>query len=153
MPTRLKILAEKFVITFVGLTFIFLFNFGSSLFFERRSTPSEVKTEEQFEEQLGSVFQTLEKNSQQATLLLTRLQNEVTRRNNAMQEAEAKLQELQQQRTLLELTSEQRQAIEGLVRRPQSARDIFTSLDFWLGRFALSTGFFVLGLLVSRWRK
>jgi hypothetical protein len=127
-------------------------NFGSALF-ERRDRRPEVQLEKGLEEQLGSMFHTLEENSRQATNLLARLQSEVTNRNRAMQEIETKLQELQQQRELLTLTPEQQQAIAGLVRRPSSLRDIFTSLDFWVGRFALSLGFFVLGLLVSRRRR
>jgi chromosome segregation ATPase len=106
--------------------------------------------EEKLEEQLATVFRGLEENSRQATQLLARLQREVTTRNSTMQEIETKLQELRQQRTLLELTPEQRQAIEGLARRRPSLRDIFTSLDFWVGRFALSLSFFVLGLLAAR---
>jgi DNA repair exonuclease SbcCD ATPase subunit len=120
---------------------------GLSTLFQRER--QETKTEARLEEQLPAVFQTLQENSRQATQLLARLQSEVANRNKAMQEIDTKLQELRQQRTLLELTPEQRQAIEGLVRRPVSLRDIFTSLDFWVGRFALSvtlsTVFFLLG--------
>jgi hypothetical protein len=109
----------------------------------------EAKTEERLEEQLAAVFHGLQENSRQATQLLARLQSEVTARNNTMQEIEMKLQELRQQRTLIELTSEQRQAIEGLVRRQPSPREIFTSLDFWLGRVAPSAFFFMMGIMAS----
>jgi hypothetical protein len=135
------------VIGLIGALLAILASVLSTLLAVKRR---EAKPEERLEEQLAAVFHGLEENSRQATQLLARLQSEVTARNNTMQEIETKLQELRQQRTLLELTSEQRQAIEGIVRRRSSLRDIFTSLDFWVGRFALSFSFFMLGLLAAR---
>jgi ABC-type transporter Mla subunit MlaD len=118
-------------------------------------TRQTAKTEERLEEQLPAVFQALQENSRQAAQLLARLQQEVTDRNQTIQNIETKLHELRQERTMLELTSEQREAIKGLIRRPQSLGEMLTSLDFWVGQVAVNTGFFVLGLIASwidRWR-
>jgi hypothetical protein len=146
----IRLVVEKVSVALITVVLAVLINLGASALFERAGIRPEVQPEERLEEQLASIFHALEENSRQATHLLTRLQSEITTRSKAMQGIETRLQELQQQRALLELTPEQRQAIEGLVRRPSSLRDILTSLDFWVGRFALSLGFFVLGLLVSR---
>lgn len=108
------------------------------------------------EKELSKTFTALQENSQQAIGLLTRLQTEVTERTKTVQEVERKLSELEQQRKLLELTAEQRKALQELVRRPPAAKEIFTSLDFWLGRVFVSltvgTMFFVLGIVYQRKR-
>jgi len=65
---------------------------------------------------------------------------------------EAKLQELRQQRTLLDLSLEQKKALEALVRRDPTVREIFTSLEFWVGRVLLSAVFFGLGVVFTIWR-
>jgi hypothetical protein len=62
---------------------------------------------------------------------------------------ESDISELRQQRSLLALTPEQQEALRALVRRPTSARQIFSSLDFWLGRVAVSFVFFLLGLTAA----
>src|SRR5947209_2535860 len=75
------------------------------------------RVEEGMQKQLGKTLRALEQDSSEAMKLLTLLQDEVTRRTTTVQEIEAKLNELRQQRTLLQLTDEQRNAIEGLIRR------------------------------------
>ena len=60
---------------------------------------------------------------------------------------EQELNALRQQRSLLELTQVQREAIVNLVRRPLTPGEIFRSTDFWLGRVLPGAVFFWLGLL------
>ncbi len=144
----MDVLLSPVTLALLGALLSLLVNFIKSAA-ERRHGLSAVQPEERLEEQLTAVFHSLEENSHQAAQLLTRLESEVATRHTAIQEIETKLQGLRQQRALLELTPEQQQAIEGLVRRPSSLRSIFTSLDFWVARFGLSFTFFVLGLLAG----
>lgn len=101
------------------------------------------------EKQLAKAIHALEQNSQEASRLLTLLQNEVATRTHALKDIETNLNELQQQRALLELTEEQKKAVESLVRRRPSTKDIFTSKEFWLGRVLPSAIFFLLGIIVT----
>jgi hypothetical protein len=64
--------------------------------------------------------------------------------------------ELRHQKTLLDLTPEQRNAIQSLLKKPPTLGEIYTSADFWFGRVLVSvlnsTIFFVLGILYQRRR-
>jgi len=97
------------------------------------------------EVQLAATLKKLEQNSQEATQLLNRIQGEALDRTK-------KLEELRQLHTLLELTPTQRKAIDALRHTDSTAAEIFTSRDFWLGRFLLSAGFFLAGIAVMVWR-
>src|SRR5207247_530058 len=59
------------------------------------------------------------------------------------------LDELQRQRKVLELTEEQKRAIQALIMRQSTPKQIFASFDFWLGRVLPGAFFFVLGVLVT----
>ena len=104
------------------------------------------------ENQLVTTLEALRENSRQAVDLMARLQTEMDNRTSAVREMEAKLNELRQQRSLLELTPEQRRGIESLVQKQPSAREIFWSLDFWLGKVLVTAIFFGLGIAVTLWR-
>lgn len=101
------------------------------------------------EAQLTATLNTLQENSEQAMKLLELMQAEVARRTTAAQEIERNLKILEQQRALLELTPDQRQAIEGLLRRQPSMGEIFKSLDFWVGRVLPSGFFFTTGIFIT----
>ena len=100
-------------------------------------------------QELATTLAALEANSKQATDLLARLQSEISDRTKTVQQMESDLKQLQEKRTLLELTDDQKKAIEALVRRQPTPREIFTSLDFWLGRVFVSALFFIAGLTVN----
>jgi len=117
-------------------------------FYARRGKQTAPET---LEDQLATTLRALVDNSQQATQLLTRLQNEVSNRSKAVEEIETKLEELRKQRSLLELTDDQKTAIALLVRRQPSLKEVLTSLDFWVGRILPSTIFFILGVIVTLW--
>ena len=104
------------------------------------------------EQQLKKALQGLQQNSEQAAALIERLQRDVAERHRTALEIERRLQELRQQRTLLELTPEQRRGLEGLVRRQPSPWEIFASTDFWIGRFLPSAVFFGAGVAFTLWR-
>ncbi len=104
---------------------------------------------EPLEADLMAALTALQENSRRATELLTRLQDEVSKRSGVVRELEGQLEALKQQRTLLELTPEQQEAIQSLVRRAPSIPQILTSVDFWVGRVAVSTVFFLLGIGVT----
>jgi len=99
---------------------------------------------------LDATLSALKTHSERATSLLAALQAEVGKRTTTVHALETELEILRQQRSLLELTPDQRQAIEVLVRRPASARQILGSKDFWLGRVLPGTVFFALGLIARR---
>jgi hypothetical protein len=84
--------------------------------------------------------------------LLARLQNEVSGRTRNLQEMESHLRDLREQGTLLDLSSEQKKALETLLHRRPVASEIFLSLDFWLGRFLLNAAFFLAGVVFTVWR-
>jgi len=107
---------------------------------------------EPFEGQVATTLQELERNAREVAMLVARLQVEVADRTRTLQDIEARLQELQQQRKLLDLTQEQKTALEALARRQPAVGEIFRSLDFWLGRFLLTALFFLAGIAFTLWR-
>jgi multidrug efflux pump subunit AcrA (membrane-fusion protein) len=106
-------------------------------------------TQPQLEAELAATFETLQQDSAKATALLQRLQSELQQRTKAAQQIEAELNELQKQRKLLNLTSEQKEALQSLVRRQLTASEIVTSLDFWLGRVLPAAVFFLFGIFFT----
>lgn len=88
--------------------------------------------------------------------LLADLRIEVASRAKTVQDIESRLDELRRQRALLDLTNDQKTALQQLLRRQPSPGDIFTSLDFWLGRVFVSvvvgSVFFALGIYSQRRR-
>jgi len=102
--------------------------------------------ERTLQDELDSTLSALKRNSDQAGSLLAALQGEVGKRTATVQRLEDELHALRQQRSLLELTPEQRDAIAAMVRRPATPREIFRSTDFWLGRVLPGFVFFALGL-------
>ena len=104
---------------------------------------------EALETQLAATLRNLQDNSAQALRLLADLQAEVTTRTRRVHDIEAKLQELQQQRAILELTEGQRRAIASLIRRESSFQEIVTSTEFWIGRVLPGALFFLMGVLLS----
>ena len=103
------------------------------------------------QEEVGEILKALETHSQRATEALGKLQIEVETRTRTVKSIEQQLQQLEQQRSLLELTKEQKAAIEGLLQRPKTTKEILTSTDFWVGRVLPSAFFFLLGVLFSLW--
>jgi len=102
-------------------------------------------TQPEPEAEMATTVKALQQDSAKATALLQRLQSELQERTRTAQQIEAELKELQKQRKLLDLTPEQKEALQGLVRMTTTVSEIFTSLDFWLGRVLPSAFFFLLG--------
>ncbi len=87
----------------------------------------------------------LEANSKDTLLLVEKLRQETTARIDRIRETEAQLAALQDQRKLLDLTPEQRRALEALVRQPKGFWSLFTTWEFWISGVlvnALIGGFF-----------
>jgi hypothetical protein len=101
------------------------------------------------EKQVELSLKQLQENSAKSLDLLSRLQAEVVQRQSAMNQAEADLRQLRQERTTLELTDEQKRAVQSLVNRQQSTREMLTSRDFWIGKVLVSTVFLILGLIAA----
>jgi len=108
------------------------------------------KAKDPLEAQVTTTLQALQENSRQAIDLTARLQTEVANRTMALQEMETTLEELRHRRTLLDLSPEQQKALQTLTHRSPTAGEIFTSLDFWLGKVLVSiinsALFFALGI-------
>jgi small-conductance mechanosensitive channel len=85
--------------------------------------------------------------------VMNKVQAQMTERRTALQHAQDELNALHQQRTVLELTDEQKRAIQSLVRRQPSAREILTSTDFWFGRVLVSAVFLAFGIIIGRWMR
>ena len=111
-----------------------------------------LKTKDPLEVQLTTTLKALQENSRHAIELSTHLQTEVANRTKALQEMETAVEELRHRRTLLDLTPEQEKALQALTHRSPTAGEIFTSLDFWLGKFLPGIFFFMLGILYQRLR-
>ena len=152
MTESLRLLIERIVEVqlplFVGLGFAATL-LSALLGFLIALIRTQKKEAAPLERQLDTTLRALEKNSQEALRLLGLLQGEVAERTRTVQDIEARLDELRQQRTLLELTDVQKKALESLVRPQPSPRQILTSLDFWLGRVTPGAVFFVLGVIVT----
>lgn len=90
--------------------------------------------------QYTKTITTLRDNARQAGNLLEHLQIEMEKRAKALQDAETQLKELEQARRVLRLSEEDHKALQRFLARPQPIADTLTSLDFWIGRVALSLG-------------
>jgi len=109
------------------------------------------RVEKPIQEEVSDILKTLETNSKHAVEALMKLQIEVQSRTKGLQDIEKELTELQQQRSLLELTKDQKAAIATVLQRPKTIRDILLSNDFWVGRVLPGVVFFLLGTLFSSW--
>jgi hypothetical protein len=109
------------------------------------------KAEVFLEEQETKSIQALQDNSQQADALISHLQAELSKRVRVLKDLEFQLEELRQQKTLLDLTSEQKYALQSLLKKSPTARDIYTSSEFWFGTVLgnILTGilFFFIGIV------
>ena len=151
-PVLYSLLSAKTIFTLlIGIVTSIAAGIASEILIRRRQRfmAGQKEETESLESGLAKTFQALQENSQRAMELLNRLQSELTDRTTRIQAFEVRLHELQQQRALLELTEDQQQALRALTRRQPSPREIFMSLDFWLGRVFPSTVFFVLGIIAS----
>jgi hypothetical protein len=104
--------------------------------------------------QLTKTLRVLQENAQQANELSTQLQNEVSNRAKALHALEDQLKELRHQKNLLDLPSEQKEALQRLLKKSATTREIFTSSDFWfgqiLGNVVVSALFYMLGIRHER---
>jgi hypothetical protein len=101
------------------------------------------------EPQVQQKLVALEANSRETLALVTKLQSETTARIERVRSIEKELAALQQQRTLLELSPDQRRAIESLVERPTHFWNLFLTWEFWINSVLVSvvtgTFFYFLG--------
>ncbi len=111
------------------------------------------KHEPPIQAQVEQSLKQLQQDSSQSLVLLTKVQEEITARRKAMEDAEEQLNALRQQRTALELTDAQKAAIQSLVRRQPTVKEILTSMDFWVGRVLVSMVFLILGIAIGRWMR
>ena len=102
-------------------------------------------------EDLSRTFEALQHNSEAAGRLITRLQTEITERQRAFTKLEDELRELDAQRSLLDLTPEQRTGLKVFLKRQPTVREIWTSREFLYGRLLLSAFSFGLGVIVNRY--
>ena len=113
-----------------------------------REAPFRRRPEESLEKSLEATLRGLDEHFNKAMQLLSQLQVEVSKRSQAISQTEGKLRALREEEALLKLTEPERKALKRFL-RPTTARDVFMSLDFWLGRVALGFVFFLAGLLAS----
>src|SRR5437899_12249667 len=97
----------------------------ASLLYQIFIWPFRSKPQPPIESRVNTAIHALAQSSLQATTLLSELQQEINAQTSAAEQLQTKLGELQKQRTLLELTPDQRQAIESLIKR-QPPDEIFT---------------------------
>lgn len=99
--------------------------------------------------QIQKKLEALNANSRETLSLVEKLQSETAARIEGVRAIEKELAALQQQRTLLELSPDQRRAIESLVERPKSFWSLIWSWDFLISSLlvnvATGTFFYVLG--------
>lgn len=93
------------------------------------------------ERQAAVAIKTLEQNTDALIALLSRLRTE------AQSQAQL-IEELQAKRTILQLTVEQRHAVEALLYRPQTVSEMLMSRDFWVISVLPNLFFFLLGIVV-----
>jgi hypothetical protein len=103
------------------------------------------------DENIEKTIERLQSDSRQAVQLLSVLQNQISQQQAVIQNAQKDLGTIQEQRRVLQLTEDEKRAIQTLIRRQPTPKEIFTSTDFWFGRFMLSLFFFVLGILIGPW--
>src|SRR5438093_9224047 len=109
MPTDLlfQLVSGALIATGVNIAITFLFER-----LKGRTRPPE----QALQGKLAAALSALKRHSEQATSLLEALQSEVGKRTDSVRTLEAELDALRQQRKLLDLTPEQREAITNLVR-------------------------------------
>ena len=104
--------------------------------------------------QLTQTLDVLRENSRLATELSTRLHIEVSKRAEAIRALEDQLKDLRQQKTLLDLPPEQKEALQRLIKKSSTTFEILTSSDFWFGQIfgnvIVSALFFWLGVQYQR---
>jgi hypothetical protein len=95
---------------------------------------------------VNATLAAMEESSREATVLLAELQRQ-TISQATVEQLRIRLNELQKQRNLLEVATEQRQAIQPP--NDQSVTDIFSSLNFWLTSVLPNVVTFIGGVLVT----
>jgi TolA-binding protein len=131
----------------IGVTlFTIIFNGVWSLITRLRSVPP-------LEKQIEISLKQLQEDSNRSLALITKLQKEISQRKESVQQAEQELNTLRQQKSALELTDEQKRAIQSLIRQQPSTKEYFTSKDFWLGKVLVSAVFLIIGLIAGRWMR
>lgn len=124
-----------------------LVSFSINLLTSRNSQPKPLEV------QIDDSLRQLQEDSKRSSKLMEKFQSEIIQRQAAIKETEIDLQHLQEERSALELTAPQKQAIQYLIRRPQTAKEILTSKEFWLGKVLVSTIFLILGIVAGRFMK
>jgi len=105
------------------------------------------------ETEIQTSLKQLQDDSNRTLTLITKLQKEISERKDSVQQAEQELNTLRQQKTALELTNEQKHAIQSLVKQQPSTKEFFTPKDFWLGKVLVSTFCMIIGLVAGRWMR
>ena len=116
------------------------------------------------ESEMFQTLQAMEKSSydamqsmSKASELLRDLEQVAAKRKAAIDQLEGTLNALQNQRSLLDLTPEQRKGLEQLITKRRSVTDILWSRDFWLQTMLPSAFFCIVGILIqpriARWKQ
>jgi hypothetical protein len=105
--------------------------------------------EPQLEAQVLAAIDALQQDSIQATALLKKLQTQVEQELRTAHDIQQQLKDLQHQKKLLDLNAEEKDALRALLKKQPTVREIFTSIDFWLGRVAPGAFFFIIAMFVT----